>query len=692
MAASYPGLNPAQAEAVLHTEGPLLVLAGAGSGKTRVITHRIARIISLGVPASAICALTFTNKAAAEMAERVQKVMSDQGKPGGAKGITVSTFHSFGLQVLQREARSLGGAFTIFDQGDQVSLVKELLAQANVAKNYDAMAVCARISAAKNASMTAEQLQERTGDDYDEITKIVFPRYQAALRNFRAYDFDDLVGEVARILKERDDVRERWQQRFRYLLVDEYQDTNGAQLELLRSLTGAHRNVCVVGDDDQSIYAWRGADVRNILDFEEHFPGAKVVKLEENYRSHRPILDVANAVISKRTDAKHKKTLFTQRDGGAPVRMFVAATPDEEAEFVGDQIADLRRAEGVPGREIAVLYRSNGQAKLIEEALRERGVKYRMIGGQQFFERKEVKDVLAFLKLTLNRSDDISLRRIINYPARGIGEASVQQLSLHAAAHGWTLWQAVERVDAIDGISNAAREGCKELERVMGVLQTRLMVERASPADTARELCQIIGMRKEIDLSSTSSGMSARRWANVDGFLQMLKRREVRQTESGTQESDRDFAQFLHRLTLQLSGEEEETTEHVTLSTLHGSKGLEFGHVFLLGCEEGLMPHTRTTETKATDAPMAAGVDPIEEERRLFYVGVTRAKERLILSRCSHRVVKGTPVPRTPSRFLSDIPEEMLHPVIHIKEALTQDLFASGAAGLLSALLGEGGS
>ena len=677
---------------MLQTEGPLLVLAGAGSGKTRVITHRIARIISLGVPANAICALTFTNKAAAEMAERVQKVMSDQGKSGGAKGITVSTFHSFGLQVLQREARSLGGAFTIFDQGDQVSLVKELLLQANVAKNYDAMAVCSRISSAKNAGHTVESLlalPERTNDDYDEITRIVFPRYQAALRNFRAYDFDDLVGEVARLMQTREDVRERWQSRFRYLLVDEYQDTNGAQLDLLRALGSGHKNVCVVGDDDQSIYAWRGADVRNILDFEEHFPGAKVVKLEENYRSRRPILDVANAVISKRTDAKHKKTLFTQKDGGPPVRMFVAPGVDEEAAFVGDEIANLRRADGISGREIAVLYRSNGQAKLIEDALRERGIKYRMIGGQAFYERKEVKDVLAFLKLTLNRADDISLRRIINFPARGIGEQSVQQLSLHAAAHGWTMWQAVERVDAIDGVSNAAREGCKALERVMAELQRKLMVERVAPSEAARGLCEQLRIRKEIDLSSTSSAMSARRWANVEGFLQMLKRRETRKADAGAEtESDRDFAQFLHRLTLQMSGEEEDTGDLVTLSTLHGSKGLEFGHVFLLGCEEGLMPHTRTTETKATDAPLAAGVDPIEEERRLFYVGVTRAKEQLTMSRCTHRVVKGTPVPRTPSRFLSDIPEEMVVPVTHVVEATGEDVFASGAAGLLSALLG----
>ena len=678
---------------MLQTEGPLLVLAGAGSGKTRVITHRMARILSLGVPANAICALTFTNKAAAEMAERVHKVMADQGRAGGAKGITVSTFHSFGLQVLQRESRSLGGAFTIFDQGDQVSLVKELLMQANVAKNYDAMAVCARISSAKNAGHSVESLlalPEKTNDDYDEITRIVFPRYQAALRNFRAYDFDDLVGEVARLLKTREDVRARWQARFRYLLVDEYQDTNGAQLDLLRALASEHKNVCVVGDDDQSIYAWRGADVRNILDFEEHFPGAKIVKLEENYRSRAPILAVANAVISKRTDAKHPKTLFTSREGGLPVRMFVAPGVDEEAAFVGDEIANLRRAQSVPGREIAVLYRSNGQAKSIEESLRERGVKYRMIGGQQFFERKEVKDVLAFLKLTLNRHDDISLRRIINFPARGIGEQSVQQLSMSAAAHGWTMWQAVERVDAIDGVSNAAREGCKGLERIVGDLHRKLVTERQLPSEAARDLCVVLQLRKEIDLSSTSSAMSAKRWANVDGFLQMLKRREVRRDEGGAEtESDRDFAQFLHRLTLQLSGDEEDKGDLVTLSTLHGSKGLEFGHVFLLGCEEGLMPHTRTTETKATDAPVMDGVDLVEEERRLFYVGVTRAKEQLTLSRCSHRMSKGTALPRTPSRFLVDIPEEMLAPVTHVQEALTEDLFASGAAGLLSALLGE---
>jgi DNA helicase-2/ATP-dependent DNA helicase PcrA len=653
-------LNPAQACAVDHQEGPLLILAGAGSGKTRVITQRIARLLERGVPPRAILALTFTNKAAGEMNERVRGIVRGVAPGARRRGshldpdeVTITTFHSFGLGVLSRERAAVGGSFTIFDQGDALGAVKEILRTIDAGRRLDAAAVLARISSAKNAFLAADELPSREGDDYDEITRLVFPRYEAALRGFRAFDFDDLVCAAVRLLRDRPDVRERWQSRYRYLLVDEYQDTNHAQLELLLLLTGDHRNLCVVGDDDQSIYAWRGADVRNILEFEDQFPGCVVVKLEQNYRSRAPIIAVANAVISRRADQRHPKVLFTDRGGEGKVRVAVAPTPEAEASWVARQVDDLVRGDRVRPREIAVLYRSNGQSAAIEEALRERGVLHRVLGGQQFFERKEVKDLLAYLKLALNPFDDISLRRIINYPARGIGDGSLERIALHALAKGWTLWQGVERVDALDGVSGSAREGCRALEQIIVETRRDLMAHRGSPAAAVRRLADRIGLRAEVDASSASGQIAARRWANVESLLASFARREARAAQGQDGEW---IGAFIQALTLEPGSDDEEAGERVTLCTLHGAKGLEFDHVFLIGCEEGFLPHARTLDTRATDvAPQ-----DIEEERRLFYVGVTRAREALTLTRAATRPMRGKATPRTPSRFLVEIPEELL--------------------------------
>jgi DNA helicase-2/ATP-dependent DNA helicase PcrA len=660
-------MNPAQQAAVEHQNGPLLVLAGAGSGKTRVITHRIARLIERGVPAHMICALTFTNKAAGEMAERVGHIAKEQklGGAAGLKGLVISTFHSFGLMVLGRERKSLGGTFTIFDQGDCLSAVKDILSRTSAGRNLDASAILARISNAKNAFQSPADFVPREGDEYDEVTQVVYPKYQAALKSFRAFDFDDLVCEVARLWKEREDILDRWQKEYLYVLVDEYQDTNRAQLEVLRLLAARHKNICVVGDDDQSIYAWRGADVRNILDFEEHFPGAKIVKLEQNYRSSAPILAVANAVIEKRPDAKYKKALFTDKPGGEKVKICVAPSPEAEAAYVARELRRIIREEQRKPKDLAILYRSNGQAKLLEEQLREQGVPYRMIGGQQFFERKEVKDVLAYLKLALNRSDEISLRRIVNYPPRGIGDTSLERLAQGALAKGWSLWQAIERVDGLDDIPSGARDGCKALEKLVAEMRRRLLVERTKASVVARDLCEQIGLRKDIDATSASPNAAARRWGNVEGVLALLARREQRVEAKGEDASaERELMAFLHSLTLQMSEDEEDPGNVVTLSTLHGSKGLEFDVVYLVGCEEGLIPHSRTLDAKATDAT----VQDVEEERRLFYVGVTRARQRLELLRCKHRMMRGKPMPRTPCRFLADIPAE-LYEEVEIKDA-----------------------
>ncbi|MEO8798776.1 MAG: UvrD-helicase domain-containing protein [Polyangiaceae bacterium] len=689
------GLNPAQKKAVEHQNGPLLVLAGAGSGKTRVITHRIARLLDRGVPQSAIVALTFTNKAAGEMAERIHGILAGTSHAKGPKpnsrsnqGLTICTFHSFGLNVLTREKKQNGSAFTIFDQGDCLGVVKEALRSIEAGKKFDASAILARISNAKNAFTKPEDFEVREGDLYDELTKEVYPKYQSALRTFSAYDFDDLVCEVARLWTDRKDVLERWQERYRYILVDEYQDTNRAQLQLLRQLADKHRNICVVGDDDQSIYGWRGADVRNILEFEDHFSGAEVVKLEDNYRSCRAIIDVANAVIARRVDNRHQKVLRSSREGEEKITLLVAPSPDIEAEHVAREIRRRIKDDNVRAKNIAVLYRSNGQAKVIEESLRAEGVPYKLIGGQQFFERKEVKDLLAYLKLAMNRHDEISLRRIVNYPARGVGEASVERLALHALAKGWTMWQAVERVDALDDVSGSAREGCRELEKIIGEVRKKILIDRTPASIAARWLGERIGLKQEIDASSGSSQIAAKRGANIESLFQTFARREAREVSGDEANRERALENFLNALTLDFSEQEEEARDLVTLSTLHGAKGLEFGIVYLIGCEEGLLPHSRTIDTKTTDVVS----QDIEEERRLFYVGVTRAKDQLFLSRCKARGMRGKAVARTPSRFLADIPEERVREIeVTGPPQMAPDEVAASANALLAALdaLGE---
>jgi DNA helicase-2/ATP-dependent DNA helicase PcrA len=696
VSSQHARLNSAQSEAVEHAAGPLLVLAGAGSGKTRVITHRIVRLLEGGVPAAAIVALTFTNKAAGEMRERVARALGPRSER--ARALTLGTFHAFGLTVLGREREAVGGSFTIFDQGDQISLVKQLLRAADADRSYDAAVVLARLSNAKNALRGGADMPDREGDEYDEIAKVLYPRYQAALRHFKAFDFDDLVCEVTRLWQENEAVRARWQSRFLHVLVDEYQDTNRAQLEFLRMLAGERRNVCAVGDDDQAIYSWRGADVRNVLSFAEHFPGARVIKLEQNYRSRAPILAVANAVIARRADGKPeswRKVLFTERAGGEKALALVAPTPEAEAAWVGREVRRLLREQGTSPREIAVLYRSNAQSRLVEEALREQGIAHRVLGGAQFFERKEVKDLLAYMKLALNLADEISLRRILNYPPRGIGEGSLEKLALHAARRQWSLWQCLDRVDALDDVPNAAREGCRALVGIVEAARRDLLVAGRAPSQVAREICERAGILAEIAASAPSPDAAARRGANLEGLLGTLARREQREgatADGGSFSGARGpgaegLAAFLRALTMDFESEGDAPTDVVTLSTLHGSKGLEFEVVFLIGCEEGYLPHARTLDARATDA-VDGGASDLEEERRLFYVGVTRAKERLVLSRAKTRTLRGKVIPRTPSRFLLEVPAELLEQREAKEEKPTSVAEATANVEAILALLG----
>jgi len=656
-------LNPSQKQAVEHSTGPILVLAGAGSGKTRVVTQRVARLIERGAAARSILAMTFTNKAAGEMHERVSRIVGAKI----ARELKVCTFHRFGLDVLGTETKALGlrgTSFAIFDQSDSAGVVREILRDIRTGRTFDVQGILARISNAKNAFVEPEawELAEKGGkgvDAYDEIAMLVYPRYLAALKSLQAFDFDDLICEVVNLWRRRPDVLERWRQRFRFVIVDEYQDTNHAQLELVRLLGGEHRNVCVVGDDDQSIYAWRGADVRNILEFESHFPGAKVVKLQDNYRSTEAILDVANAVLARAGARRHQKTLVAARKGGDKVQLVVAADPDVEASFVCTEIQRILEQGGARPRDVAVLYRSNQQSQLIESGLKERQIPIRMIGGAQFYERKEVKDLCAYLRFAINPDDEMSLRRIINYPARGIGDVAVSKLASHATAHDLSLWSVVSRPHIVRELPAAAMEGCRELGRI--VEGTRARFERGEPcAEIARAMVVDIGLGQDI-LAASVGPTAARRLGNVESLIQLFGRRDA--AGKGDRKS---FGEFLRLISLREETAEEGATDRVTLTTMHGAKGLEFGFVFVLGLEDGLMPHSRSLEERATDVVPITGQDgdlvgtSIDEERRLFYVAVTRARDRLYLCRSKYRGSRGKMVLRTPSRFLQDIPPELV--------------------------------
>ncbi len=645
------GLNPSQQAAVDHRDGPLLILAGAGSGKTRVLTQRIAALIAEGVAPEEILAVSFTNKAADEMHQRMLALV---GKKRAA-AIVLSTFHSFGVRFVQEEkaALGLGTRFVIFDQGDSLGVVKEVLRQlrdSGAARKLDPMAILARISKWKNEGLLPDAVPE-SDFEYDDVAREVYPEYVQRLRAMRALDFDDLVLSPVRLLREQAQVREKWRQRFRYLLVDEFQDTSKVQLELVKLLANQQLNVCVVGDDDQSIYGWRGAEVGNILDFDKHFAGTRIVKLEDNYRSLAPILEVANAAIAQSTERRHGKVLRAARGKGEPVRVCAVVDPAAEAKLVVGELKELAQG-GRAHSDMAVLYRSNLQARLIEEELRAQNVPYQLYGGTKFFDRKEVKDAAAYLRVVVNPADEISLRRIINYPVRGIGTKTVERIEEHAHERGLSFGQALAEVDEIDGVPDNSRRAAKALDALLNGARAALD-KGGNLVASAKHIFESIDLRGDLSAAADGGVQGQMRYANVEHLLRWLARYEG---EAGRER--KSLQGFLERVTLRGDPEEDSAADGVVLSTLHAAKGLEFGVVFLIGCVEGQLPHSRTTDPKVSEASPT----DVDEERRLFYVGVTRARDRLYLTRPEKRLFRGEAVKLTPSRFLEGLPPEHLEP------------------------------
>jgi DNA helicase-2/ATP-dependent DNA helicase PcrA len=650
-------LNPPQREAVTTVDGPLLVLAGAGSGKTRVITHRVAHLLDRGVAAAQILAVSFTNKAADEMRTRIDKLAGAR-----ARGCTLSTFHALGLRILKEEKAALGlpTGFAIYDASDQLGTVKEILRrlyQSDDPRRFDAKAILFRISRAKNAFLDPEAYAAQFDDEdheYDLTAAAVYPDYQAALRSFHALDFDDLICETVRLFDRDDEVRARWAARYRYVMVDEYQDTNRAQFLLLDHLVREHHNVCVVGDDDQSIYGWRGAEAGHILEFDRHFPGAKIVKLEENYRSTPHILDAANAVIAHNLK-RHEKRLWTARPPRDKLQRVACDDAECEAEFVAGEIEALCATRGYRPRDVAVLYRANVQSRPLEEALRAQSLSYRVVGGQAFFERKEVKDAIAYLKLALSPRDEISLRRVINYPARGIGPTTVERIAQAATFRKMPLFDGCQRAHEIaaDALNDRAR---KALAAFCDLVESgRAMIASAHHGtfvgglkEAARAYLQAAGLQDDLQAAAQTPLQASKKLDNLEGFFTSLERFEQR--------SGRDLGAFLERIALDTQDDDDGAGQHdaVTLVTLHGAKGLEFPVVFLVGLEEELLPHRRTLYP---DGPDVENANPdLGEERRLMYVGITRARDLLYLTHARERSNRASMRMRTPSRFLEEIP------------------------------------
>ncbi len=624
-------LNPAQREAVLHVEGPLLVVAGAGSGKTRVLTHRVAHLIHAhGVKPNEILAITFTNKAATEMRERLERILGRT-----ARAIWILTFHAACGRILRREAERLGyrSSFTIYDQADQVRVVKACLEELGKdPKRFTPRGIHAQISKAKNQLVSPEEYMGRVASFWDQTVAEVYELYQRKLYTSNAVDFDDMLMLTVQVLERFPEALERWQTTFRHILVDEYQDTNHAQYRLLQLLAAKHRNVFAVGDPDQSIYAFRGADIRNILDFEEDFGGADTVALEQNYRSTNAILGAANAVIDNNRDRKPKR-LWSELGEGDPVEAVEVEDEHAEARFVAAEIARLVES-GQSASEIAVFYRTNAQSRVLEDVLVRQQVPYQVIGGPRFYERAEIKDAVAYLALLHNPSDAVALMRIANRPRRGIGDTSVRRLVTHAEALGIWLWEATADPEAA-GVATASARAIRGF---------RTLVESLMSSAQELEVDELVEV--VLQRSGMIEAYEAERTIEARGRIENLQELVGSAQEYRARVDDPTLAGFLEEVQLQSDQDTLATdTPQVTLMTIHNAKGLEYRVVFLIGMEEGIFPHARSIED-----------NEIEEERRLAYVGMTRAMERLTLTHATARSLYGRREYNLPSRFLDELP------------------------------------
>jgi len=630
-------LTEAQREAVLHHDGPLLILAGPGSGKTRVITHRIARMLADGVPGQQILALTFTNKAADEMRLRVQRLA-----PGSQ--VWIGTFHRFCARMLRKYATAVGieANYTIYDTGDSSQALRRVMGQLQTDATFASPESIGRaISWAKNNLIGPEQYQPKSGNPLGSIVQKIYPAYQAKLASSNAVDFDDLLLHVATMLRESPEVRGCLDERYRYILVDEYQDTNLAQYAIARALSIDYPNLAVTGDPDQSIYGWRGANLNNILDFEKDFPEVRVVRLERNYRSTKRILRVADELISHNLRRK-KKALFTENAAGEPVRMVTYRTHRDEAQGIADEIADEIAASRRHARDFAIFYRTNALSRSFEFALREAGVPYQMVKGVEFFQRKEIKDVLAYLQLVNNPYDEVALLRVINTPTRGIGKTTIERLSRHAGQHGMTLLDAAREAKKVETISARAAK----LVAVFVQIVDRLVAAAHGPIEEMLGLV-LNESGYEAMLKASGDEEDEERLANIQELLTVAREFDERHPESSPSQVVGNLEAFLEETALVNDTDEWETQlDRVTLMTLHSSKGLEFPCVYLVAVEEGLLPHQRSREH----------AEQLEEERRLMFVGITRAQERLQLSLVQYRDFRGERKPAIPSSFLMELP------------------------------------
>ena len=631
-------LNKEQQQAVQHTEGPLLILAGAGSGKTKVLTVRIAHLLAQGVNPYEILAITFTNKAAKEMKSRVEGLVGDV-----ANRIWLSTFHSFCAKFLRFELNNFLGYnsnFTIYDTSDSQAVIKAALKALNLDdKYYPVGAMIGAISDAKNKLLFASDFRKQARDFYQQKVADVYEYYERELRKNNALDFDDLLLVAVKLLQSNEAVLDKYSKRFRYVMIDEYQDTNHAQYLLAKLLASHWKNIAVVGDADQSIYAWRGADIQNILDFEKDYPNCTSIKLEQNYRSTKIILDAANAVIEN-NEGRHKKNLWTDKTEGAKIQHFTAQSEHEEAAFIGDTIAKKHDIHGVPYGDMAILYRTNAQSRVLEEALIKRALPYTMVGGTKFYDRKEIKDVLAYLRVLYNPFDDLSLLRIINVPKRSIGATTVAKLQDYARANGTSLFMTLTQLHLVDTIKGKTKEKLEEF----GILIFTLVAEMEDKTvlDILESILDRTGYLAQLEESTDPQDQA--RAENIGELLSVAK--DFQDTNpTGTVE---DFLEQVALVNDVDSFEQEESK--VTLMTLHAAKGLEFPIVFLGGLEEGLFPHSRTLMNP----------EEIEEERRLAYVGITRAEKELYISNATTRTVFGRTSSYLPSRFIDEIPEELV--------------------------------